>query len=112
MDTKQMARNAAAKVLRNPERSKKACMARGSALSSPWQSIRRKPYTEIGISRLSCIRCGEHASYQWQICSDNNNYRPICTECDIKLNRLVLKFMRHPHFGQLADEYAEKKRED
>lgn len=102
----------ASQVLRDPNRSKAACTARGSALSSPWQTTRRKPYTAIGIGRLDCIRCGDPADYQWQICSDGNNYRPVCTECDIKLNRLVLKFMRHPHFGQLADEYAETKRED
>lgn len=77
---------------------------------SPWQTKRKQPYTEIGIGRLKCIRCGDPADFQWQICSDGNNYRPICLECDIKLNRVVLKFMRHPHYGQLADEYEDSKR--
>ena len=54
---------------------------------------RRKSYTEIGIRRLPCFRCGAKASQQWQICADGNQYRPICKMCDIELNTLVLKFM-------------------
>lgn len=55
--------------------------------------MRKKPYTEIGIKRLKCFRCKEQASQQWQICSDNNQYRPICDKCDIALNKTVLRFM-------------------
>lgn len=54
---------------------------------------RKKPYTVIGIKRLKCVRCGERAETQWQICADGNLYRPLCVECDIELNRLVFKFM-------------------
>lgn len=54
---------------------------------------RRKPYTEIGVRRLKCIRCGEQAVHQWNACADGNLWRPICQECDILLNRLVLMFM-------------------
>lgn len=78
-------------------------------MKSPWQIRRIKKYTDRGIQRLKCIRCGAKAMFQWQICSDGNNYRPICSECDIKLNRVVLKFMRHPHAEQLSDEYRELK---
>jgi len=56
--------------------------------------MRKKPYTEIGIKRLKCFRCKKQASQQWQICSDHNQYRPICDECDIKLNETVLRFMK------------------
>lgn len=73
-----------------------------------WAIRRKKPYTEQGISRKNCIRCGEQALYQWQICSDGNNYRPVCGQCDIEMNAMVLKFMRHPHANQLADEYKER----
>lgn len=76
---------------------------------SPWQIIRKKPYTEIGITRLKCIRCGNPAEVQWQICADNNNYRPLCLDCDIALNRVVLRFMRHPHREHMANEYADKR---
>ena len=75
---------------------------------SKWQVVRAKPYTVIGIARLKCIRCDNGAKVQWQVCSDGNNYRPLCIECDKALNRLVLKFMRHPHWRQLADEYDVK----
>lgn len=61
---------------------------------SEWEKHgRKKPYTQIGISRLPCFRCGEKADQQWQICADNNLYRPICVECDIELNQVVLNFM-------------------
>ena len=55
--------------------------------------LRKKPYTENGINRLKCFRCNRKAKFQWNICADDNTYRPICIECDIKLNKLVLKFM-------------------
>jgi hypothetical protein len=42
-----------------------------------WAKKRKKPYTEAGVKRLCCVRCGKPAKYQWQICSDGNNYRPI-----------------------------------
>jgi len=58
--------------------------------------MRRKPYTEIGIKRVPCFRCGEPSFRQWQICSLNNEYKGLCREHDIDLNRLVLKFMRIP----------------
>ena len=54
---------------------------------------RKKPYTYIGIRRLKCFRCGKQASQQWQVCADGNVYRPICIDCDIALNELVLRFM-------------------
>ena len=74
-----------------------------------WAITRRKPYTQIGIQRLWCIRCGEKAEYQWQICADGNNWRPICGECDVLLNKTVLDFMRHPRSAQLINDYREKK---
>jgi len=74
-----------------------------------WQVRRKVPYTEIGILRLPCIRCGSQAEFQWQICSDGNNYRPLCIECDIELQRVVLKFMKHPHVEQLVNDYARSK---
>jgi len=66
---------------------------------------RKKPYTEIGIRRLKCFRCGKPACYQWQICSDNNIYRPICVECDIALNEMVLKWMGFTDWKQKIDKY-------
>ena len=75
-----------------------------------WNTKRKKPYTEIGVRRLKCIRCGKKAEYQWQICSDGNNFRPLCLECDILLNQTVLVFMGHPKAAELACEYAKMMR--
>lgn len=58
------------------------------------KSGRRDPYTEDEIKKCNCFRCGAPAKFQWQICSDKNLYRPICEECDIELNYLVLLFMK------------------
>jgi NAD-dependent SIR2 family protein deacetylase len=74
-----------------------------------WDQRRREPYTVIGISRLRCIRCGAPAKFQWSICADGNNHRPLCLDCDVALNRMVLVWMRHPNAEKLATEYALRK---
>lgn len=65
---------------------------------------KRTPYTARGIKRVKCFRCGGPAVHQWNICADGG-YRPLCIECDIALNRLVLSFMRFTPF-----EWAKKMR--
>lgn len=67
--------------------------------------MRREPYTQIGIRRLKCFRCGSPAQFQWQICSDGNQYRPICLNCDIELNKLVLQFMGFPDWEEKLTKY-------
>jgi len=74
-----------------------------------WKRRRREPYTEAGVRRLLCVRCGAQAAFQWQICSDGNNYRPLCAGCDVALNRLVLEWMQHPNAEALAEKYAAAK---
>jgi hypothetical protein len=69
---------------------------------------RRKPYTRIGIARLPCFRCGSKASAQWQICADGNLRRPICTPCDIDLNRIVLAWAGDPDAAAKIAAYARK----
>ena len=66
---------------------------------------RKTPYTEIGIKRLKCFRCSNPATFQWQICSDNNIFRPICLECDIALNETVLKFMKFNNWKEKIEQY-------
>lgn len=73
---------------------------------------RKKPYTMCGILRMKCFRCGKPAKYQWQICSDGNVYRPICEECDIELNKLVLQFMGFPDWEEKIDKYIERMRNE
>lgn len=66
---------------------------------------RRQPYTVRGIRRLPCFRCGAPAEHQWQICSDNNLYRPLCLACDIALNELVLRWMGFPDWEAKIERY-------
>lgn len=70
--------------------------------------MRTKPYTSLGIRRLKCIRCGKRAETQWQICSDGNQYRPLCIDCDIALNEVVLRFMGFPNADELMEAYRQK----
>ena len=71
-----------------------------------WATKRPEPYTALGVRRLTCVRCGARAMFQWQICSDGNNYRPLCADCDVALNQLVLDWMRHPQAAALGARYA------
>jgi hypothetical protein len=77
-----------------------------------WAKKRKEPFTEEGIKRMKCIRCGDAAKFQWQICSDGNNFRPICGFCDIELNNTVLNFMKHPNRIELIKKYAESKNDN
>ena len=74
-----------------------------------WSKKRREPYTAAGIRRIGCVRCGGQAMFQWNVCSDGNNYRPLCAGCDVALNRMVLRWMRHPEAKKLGDAYAAQK---
>jgi hypothetical protein len=69
---------------------------------------RRTPYTAIGIKRCKCVRCGAKAHAQWNICALGVTYHPICRACDIDINRLVLRWLRHPKKTQLLKAYKEK----
>ena len=72
---------------------------------------KRTPYTESGIKRAKCFRCGGQAWAQWNICADGG-YRAICMECDIGLNLLVLRYMRvslHETFKKMK-KYEKKAR--
>lgn len=59
-------------------------------------AVRRQPYTEAGLRRLSCVRCGEPAAEQWNVRSCRAGldwgYLPLCTVCDGHLNDIVLEF--------------------
>lgn len=67
---------------------------------------RTKPYTEAGICRLPCFRCGNRpAKYQWQVCADRRLFRPLCAACDVLLNVMVLRWMRDPEADRKIAEY-------
>ena len=68
---------------------------------------RKKPYTDRGIKRVPCFRCGRPSMQQWQICALNNIYKGLCRGCDIELNMMVLQFMKIPEkeIDSLIDKY-------
>lgn len=66
---------------------------------------RRKAYTTIGIERLPCFRCGGKSYHQWKICADKGLYRPVCVDCDIALNKLVLEWMGFENAEELLQQY-------
>lgn len=69
---------------------------------------RTKPYTEIGIRRMKCFRCGKPARFQWQICSDGNVYRPVCLACDFELNEMVLRWAGFPDWEEKMRAYRRR----
>ena len=69
--------------------------------------LRAKPYTSIGIRRVSCLRCGEPSTQQWNICS-LPGYHGICTDCDVALNALVLDFIGVPTADEVLARYSKR----
>ena len=70
------------------------------------------PYTEIGIRRLGCARCGKQAEFQWRACA-LGEWKPVCRICDEWLNEMVLRFMRvgtEQKVAEIMKKYREKKR--
>ena len=72
------------------------------------RSGRKKPYTARGIRRLKCVRCGNPATAQWNACADGV-YRPACEECDVAINRIVLRFFRDPEAKAKTRKYQRRK---
>lgn len=66
---------------------------------------RTQPYSTEGIKRVLCVRCGDPAHHQWQVCADGNHYRAICLDCDIALNRIVLEWANDPDAKAKCDAY-------
>ncbi len=70
---------------------------------------RIKPYTQIGIRRLACYKCGKRPSvHQWQICADGNIWRPTCRKCDIELNKIVLEWLNDKKAAIKIEKYSER----
>ena len=67
---------------------------------------RRKPYTRIGLKRLSCARCGDPASRQVVFPVDDL-WRPMCRQCEEELNLLYLVFMEDPDITKKIAKYRE-----
>jgi len=72
--------------------------------------MRKKPYTEMGISRIPCARCGKPSSQQWQVCALGNMFMGVCENCDIELNKVVLKFFKIKNSKNIMDKYTNQNR--
>lgn len=70
--------------------------------------VRRTPYTERGIRRVPCFRCGKPSHQSWQVCADGNQFRAVCRSCDVGLNRLVLRWLRDPDADEKLRRYQER----
>lgn len=77
-------------------------------MASPSYKGRVKPYTQIGISRVPCSKCGAPSFHQWQVCANGRRFLGVCQPCDIDLNRLSLEFMRVPDAEALLAAYIAK----
>lgn len=55
------------------------------------RSTRRRPYTERGISRVPCVKCGAPSKYQWRICS-TDAWTAVCRRHDIEVNRKIARW--------------------
>jgi hypothetical protein len=69
---------------------------------------RKKPYSERGINRVPCARCGKPSQHQWNCCALDNRWLGVCTECDIKLNADTLAFFRVPDAAGVLAAYVER----
>ena len=81
-------------------------------MTLPWFLARRlqrpgrRPWTEGEIAAADCFRCGDPAQHQWQVCADDNTWRPLCWACDVELNRRTLEWMGHPQADRLMLTYV------
>lgn len=60
---------------------------------------RSQPYTAAGLLRRPCAHCGELASQQWSLrpCAiGRTGWYPLCVDCDVKLNAIVMEFLNVP----------------
>ena len=68
---------------------------------------RREPYTETGLRRMACFSCGLRSAHaQWSICALGNRHFPICAECDVELNAIVLRWAGVPGVREIILRYA------
>ena len=69
---------------------------------------RYKPYTNKGISRVPCAKCGKPSFHQWNICSLGKTFNAVCIECDIELNKLILNFFNVKNKSSILKKYINK----
>lgn len=71
--------------------------------------MRRKPYTDRGISRVPCAKCGQPSKYQWSVCAMDGLRAAVCAKCDVELNRMGLNWLLGKEKAKpLIDAYRRK----
>ncbi len=74
--------------------------------------MRRQPYTDAGLCRLTCsiFGCSARAAHQWRVraCAQGGPevWRPVCGAHDLFLNELVLDFFDVPGRHEMLADYA------
>lgn len=72
--------------------------------------IRKTPYTALGIRKVPCKRCGKPSHAQWNACAAGPGYFGLCPECDVALNKMVLRFMGFSDWKDRLAAYVAKER--
>lgn len=49
---------------------------------------RTSPYTERGIARVPCVKCGQPSRFQWRICA-TGSWHAVCRDHDVDINRQI-----------------------
>lgn len=62
--------------------------------------------------KYRCYKCkklfNKNKVQTWNVCSDGNKKRLVCTKCDIELNEMVLKFIGFRNWKSKIKKYKEK----
>ena len=69
---------------------------------------KKTSYTNEELSRTKCIRCGELSSHVWGTCANGGYHIPLCENCDVSLNELILKWLVVSNWEELMEKYIRK----
>lgn len=74
----------------------------------------RPQYSAEGIRRLMCSRagCGRRSHASWGACADENVQRPLCAECDVEVNRIMLDWIGDPDADEKMAAYVAQVEQD
>lgn len=70
--------------------------------------VRTKAYTDAQLYKMKCVRCDKPAEFQWSSCADDNVWRPLCGQCDLELNSLVMRWYGFSDWRKKIVRYARK----
>lgn len=67
-----------------------------------------EPISLDQLWEVPCIRCGQPSQCQWNVCANKGLSLSLCLDCDIELNRVVLKFLGFQNPESYLEWYVEK----